>query len=149
VSRRGFTLIELLVTVTLIGILANLGYPAYTGLRRRAEAARVITDMATIRVAMLDHYAQHDTYPATGSWGVAPPTLAASLPQGFEFHYRDVDYRWERWALPNGLPSDPSQTVLVAVSVRSGDAHLMEAIRNLYKGGISFGSASQITFVLE
>lgn len=148
-NRRGMTLIELLVTLTLVAILAQMALPAFAGVRRRAEAARIVADAMAVRVAALDHYAGHGGYPAPGQWGSAPGPLAASLPQGFAWRYRDVDYRWERWSLPNGLPTNPSQTVLLGLSVRTPDATLMAALRGLYKGAVAFGTAHQITLVLE
>lgn len=148
-NRRGMTLIELLVVLTIVGILANMALPAMSGLRRRAEAARIIADMRTVRSAALDHYAGYGTYPAPGSWGVIPPTLVPSLPGGFEFAYRDVQYRWERWSLPQGLPADPSQTVMAGLTVRSPDLALLAAVRGLYKGKVTFGSSNQVTFILD
>lgn len=143
------TLIELLVTLTIIGILANFALPALGGLRRRAEAARVIADIHTVRLAALDHYVGFGSYPPTGQWGAVPPTLASSLPQGFAFGFRDVAYRWERWLLPSGLPDNPSQTVLLGLTVRAPDAELLAALRGLYKGQVTFGSSTEITFVLD
>jgi prepilin-type N-terminal cleavage/methylation domain-containing protein len=143
------TLIELLVTLTLVAILANFALPAFAGVRRRAEAARVIADVAAVRVAALDHYADRNAYPSTGQWGVAPPTLVNSLPRGFEWTYRNVQYRWERWSLPNGMPTNPSQTVLLGLSVRAPDPQFIAALRGLYKGEVSFGTSSEITFVIE
>lgn len=148
-NRRGFTLVELMVTVTIMGILANMAFPALSGLRRRAEAARIIADMGTVRSAALDHYAGYGTYPGPGQWATVPQTLAASLPGGFEFGFRDVEYRWERWLLPQGLPADPSQTVLAGLTVRSPDQALLATLRALYKGKATFGSSSQVTFVLD
>ena len=148
-NRRGMTLIELLVTLTIVGILANMTFPAVSGLRRRAEAARIIADFATVRAAALDYYAEYTTYPPAGDWGSIPPTFAPSLPGGFEFEYRDVQYRWESWPLPQGLPDDPSQTVLVGLTVRSPDVALLAAARGLYKGRFTFGSSNQVTFILE
>lgn len=148
-NRRGLTLIELLVTLTIIGILANFAVPALGALRRRAEAARIIADVHAIRVAALDHYVGFAAYPPAGQWGVVPPTLVSSLPQGFAFGFRDVDYRWERWELPDGLPGDPSQTELPGLTVRVPDAVLLAALRSLYRGRATFGSSSEITFVLE
>ncbi len=46
---RGFTLVELLITIVVVGILVSIAYPAYTDhLRksRRAEAQRVLMDIA-------------------------------------------------------------------------------------------------------
>jgi hypothetical protein len=132
-----------------MGILANFAFPAVSGLRRRAEAARIIADIHTVRSAALDHYAGYGSYPPGGQWGAVPPTLAASLPGGFTFGFRDVEYRWERWLLPGGLPADPSQTVLAGLTVRAPDAVLLAALRGLYKGHVTFGSSSEVTFVLD
>ena len=148
-NRRGFTLVELMVTVTIVGILANMALPAVSGLRRRAEAARIIADITTVRSAALDHYAGSGTYPPAGQWGSIPPTLAPSLPGGFEFGFRDVEYRWERWLLPHGLPADPSQTVMAGLTVRTPDAALLAALRGLYRGHATFGSSTQVTFILD
>ena len=67
---------------------------------------------------------------------------------GFEFAFRDVEYRWERWLLPEGLPADRSQTVMAGLTVRSTDPALLAALRSVYKG-MTFGSSSQVTFVLD
>ncbi len=48
-TNRGFTLVELLITIVVIGILVSIAYPSYTNhLRksRRAEAQRVLMDIA-------------------------------------------------------------------------------------------------------
>lgn len=148
-NRRGMTLIELLVTLTIMGILANLAFPALSALRVRAEAARIIGDVAAIRIAAFDHYATHGTYPASGQWGSAPGSLAGSLPPGLAFRSRHAEYRWERWSLPHGAPGDPSQTTLPGLTMRSARPDLVAAVRGLYRGKVSFGSSTEITFVLE
>lgn len=147
-NRRGVTLIELLVTLTIIGILANFALPALSGLRRRADAARIIADVHAIRVAALDHYVGYSGYPPAGQWNVPPAPLVSSLPQGFTFGFRDVEYRWERWELPTGLPGNPSQTELAGLTVRAADPALLAAVRGLYKG-LMFGSSNEVTIVLE
>jgi prepilin-type N-terminal cleavage/methylation domain-containing protein len=148
-NRRGMTLIELLVSLTIVAILANFALPAYSALKRRAEATRVIADVSAVRVAALDHYAEFGTFPPTHNWGQAPTFMIRSLPQGFEWRYKNVEYRWERWSLPNGMPLDPSTTVLMGLSVRAPDPQFIAALRALYKGEVAFGSSTQITFVIE
>lgn len=148
-SRRGFTLIELMVTCTIIGILANIALPTLATMKRKADAAHVIADINTIRIAGLNHYADVNYFPATQAWAAPPATMITMLPQGFQWRYKSVEYRWERYSLPNGMPTSPSQTVLIGVSVRTPDARLLAAIRGLYKGAVAFGTSTQITFVIE
>ena len=148
-NRRGFTLVELMVTCTIAGILINLAVPAMATMKRRADAAHVVADVNAIRVAAFDVYADLQIWPATASWGTIPPEMVNRLPQGFQFRYKAVEYRWQRWSLPNGMPTNPSQTVLVTVELRSTDPYLLAAIRSVYKGGLAFGGSATATFVIE
>jgi prepilin-type N-terminal cleavage/methylation domain-containing protein len=148
-NRRGFTLIELLVVLLIIGILANLAFPALSRMKRHAEAAHIIADFSTVRVAALDYYAAHAEYPPTGDFGLPPDGLAASLPGGFSFSYAAATYRWHRWSLPNGSPLDPSQTVLLGLDVHSDDRTLMAALTGQFHGGVAFGTSTDITLIIE
>ena len=148
-DRRGFTLVKLMVTCTVIGILANIALPAMAVMKRKADAAHVIADMNTIRIAALSHYADLNYFPATQPWGAAPGTMISMLPQGFQWTYKSVQYRWHRWSLPNGLPTSPSQTVLIGVEVETPDQNLMAAIKSTFRGNVAFGSLTLVTFVIE
>ena len=148
-NRRGFTLVELMVTCTIAGILVNLALPAVAVVKRKADAAHVIADISTIRIAALNHYAELQYFPATQPWATSPGTMRSMLPQGFVWRYKSVDYRWQRWSLPNGMPTSPGQTVLIGVEVRTPDQNLMSAIRSTYRGAVAFGTATQLTFVIE
>jgi len=149
VSRRGFTLIELLVTLLIIGILANLAFPALNHMRRKAQAAHIIGDFEVVRVAVLDHYAAAGNYPATSGWGQVPAELVASLQTGFTFSYGDATYRWHRWSLPDGSPADPAQTLLLGLDVHSEDLDLMASLTSQFRGGTAFGTPTDITLVIE
>ena len=148
-NRRGFTLIELMVTCTIIGILANIALPAIAVMKRKADAAHVVADISTIRIAALNHYAEHNYFPATQPWATAPATMISMLPQGFHWSYKTVQYRWHRWSLPNGMPASPGQTMLIGVEIMTPDQNLMAAIKGLYKGAAAFGSPTQVTFIIE
>ncbi len=148
-SRRGFTLIELLVTLLIIGILANIGFPALNRMKKKAEAAHIIEDFATVRIAAFDYYAANAAYPSTGAFGVIPSKLRASLPSGFTFRYGAAQYRWHRWSLPDGAPADPSQTVLLGLDIHSDDTELMAALAGQFRGGAAFGTATDLTLVIE
>jgi type IV pilus assembly protein PilE len=66
----GFTLIELMITVAIVGILAGVGYPAYTDYVRRAQLPEAFSAMADYRVKM-EHYFQDFR-----NYGAAPGACA-------------------------------------------------------------------------
>ena len=148
-TRRGFTLIELLIAMSIIGILAGIAIPNYHDAVLRADAAKVISDFEAIRVAAYDNYANTGLYPANGGWGGVPAAFVGSLPNGFQFSYKDVTYRWRRWALPNGMPRNNRQTMLLGVQIRTGNRDLMRIIKNTYGGTQAQGNNRRVTFVIE
>ena len=97
-TRRGFTLIELLVVMAIIGTLLSLALPRYYDSLKRAEEAALKQNLALMREALDQHYADTGRYPdaledlvrrrylrhipadpVTGSaetWAVVPPADA-------------------------------------------------------------------------
>ena len=148
-NRRGLTLIELLSTLTIVAILAQVAIPAMSAMKRRADAARVVGDLNAIRVAAFDHYAGLGYFPATQPWATPPATMINSLPQGFSWTYKSVQYRWHRFPLPGGVPGNQAQSALIAVEVQSADLALMAAIKGAYRAGTAFGTATNVTFILN
>lgn len=146
-SRRvtGFTLIELIMVVTLLGILSTIAVPRLRGAAVRAHAAHVIADFSTIRLAGIQYYTETSgDLPATQAVGVVPTELEYLLPDGFEFSYANVTYRWRRWnvSLPSG------QNYAAGIELESPDETLIAEIRELYAGDIAFGSNTRITLIL-
>lgn len=148
-TNKGFTLIELLIALTIMGILATIAIPNYQDAKRRAIAAKVISDFDAIRLAAHDNYAATGTYPPNKGWGRMPSEFMASLPEGFGFNYKDVSYRWRRYALPNGMPKNNRQTVLLGLMIKTGDSDLLSAIKNTYRGTQARGNSDRILFVIE
>lgn len=95
--RSGFTLIELVIVLTIIGVIAAIVLPHLREAAYKADAAAIVSDAQTVRMAALSYFAEQAEFPNTSGWGEVPPELIESLPEGFEFAYEgDVDYRWRR-----------------------------------------------------
>lgn len=139
----------MMTVLIVLGILVNIAVPVGMEVKRRAEAVRVISDFNTIRGAGFDHYAGSGTYPRTGRWGQVPGELISSLPAGFAFRYKSVEYRWRRWSLPNGTPRNRRQKVLVGLQLRTADTALLLAIKRLYQGEVAFGRKRRIVLVIQ
>lgn len=61
-KQQGFTLVELMIVVIIVGILAAVAIPMYTGATEKAKATECVATLGTIRSAMRNYYAEHITY---------------------------------------------------------------------------------------
>ncbi len=68
-KQQGYTLLELMIVVVLLGIMAGIAYPIYTGIVDRARAAKVMGDMGEIQIALAKYL--------TDTNGALPVSLAA------------------------------------------------------------------------
>lgn len=60
----GFTLIELLIVIIIIGILAAIGFVAYTGSQNRAKKASAETTLSQAKTKLGEYNADNGQYPA-------------------------------------------------------------------------------------
>jgi type IV pilus assembly protein PilA len=81
-NSKGFTLIELLIVIAIIGILAAIAIPAYSGYTKKSKMAGVISAMGAIKNAVVAYYTEAgnvsqqtvNTSALVGSiYGVTPP----------------------------------------------------------------------------
>lgn len=64
-NNKGFTLIELMIVVAIIGILAAVGYPAYTNAVKKGNRADAIDSLLSLAGRMEEYYLNNDTYAGT------------------------------------------------------------------------------------
>lgn len=62
-KSAGFTLIELLIVIIIIGILAAIGFVAYTGSQNKAKKADAEATLSQIRSKLAEYNAENDKYP--------------------------------------------------------------------------------------
>ena len=78
-DKQAFTLIELLVVISIIAILASLGFPAVNGAIDSARKARAGSDVAQIATAVVAYEVEYGRLPThSGSAGL--PLAGANNP---------------------------------------------------------------------
>lgn len=83
-SKKGFTLIELVVVVAILGLLAALAIPRFTGSRDKASRGAILADLRTIESAITIAEAEGATYTdlaslATAGYLAAEPSGPADV----------------------------------------------------------------------
>jgi len=61
-SNTGFTMVELMIVIAIIGILAAVGFPAYTNAVKKGDRADAIDSLMSLSGRMEEYYMNNDTY---------------------------------------------------------------------------------------
>jgi len=59
---NGFTLIELMITIAILGIVAAIAIPAYTGYIATARMAEATNNIAALKLAEEEYYLENNKY---------------------------------------------------------------------------------------
>ena len=81
-KQSGFTLLELMIVVAIIGIIAGIGYPAYSDYITRSKLSEAISNLSDMRVKMEQYFLDNRTYVGACATGTVAP-----LPTGKYFTF--------------------------------------------------------------
>ena len=90
-GRRGFTLIELIIVIVIIGILSVVAIPKYFVNIKKAEKAKVLTHLNSVREAIMGYYSANGALPTVTGGGSIIVTvegdavMTVQVPTGYSF----------------------------------------------------------------
>lgn len=81
-SASGFTLIELMITVAIVGILAAVAVPSYTGYIKRGNRSEATAALLEAQQFMERYYAANNRYSTTANGNPALPARLQTIGKG-------------------------------------------------------------------
>jgi len=142
--RAGFTIIELLMVLIIIGLLAGLGLMKYIDLKATARTSALAGDVRSIELAVLNYYADFETWPAETGAGAVPTGLASFLPGGLNTSFDRQFYMLDYQNISLGGAS------LIGVAITSTDAKLMGKFISTFSGrGPFYLYGGTLTYVIS
>ncbi len=63
-NKKGFTIVELLIVIVIIGILATIGFVAFSGAQNKANKSKAESTVSQVKSKLGEYYATNNTYPA-------------------------------------------------------------------------------------
>ena len=110
-SKSGFTLVELVVVMAILGILAGIAVPAYSGYIKKAHDAAIISELDAVKTAALAANAKTGTIKeisVTGEKNITvtgdPAALDSDFATNFHLYYPNGTVNNGTIALTEALP---------------------------------------------
>jgi type IV pilus assembly protein PilE len=63
-NNKGFTIVELLIVIVIIGILATIGFVAFSGAQNKANKSTAQSTLSQVKSKLGEYYATNNTYPS-------------------------------------------------------------------------------------
>lgn len=111
-SKSGFTLVEMIVVIAILGILAGIAVPAYSGYIKKAHDAAIITELDAVKTAALAANAETGTISQISVAGeksitvTGDPELDSDFADNFHLYYPNGTVgTGGAITLTNGLPN--------------------------------------------
>ncbi len=62
-GQKGFTIVELLIVIVIIGILATIGFVAFSGAQNKANKSKAESTLSQVKSKLGEYYATNSAYP--------------------------------------------------------------------------------------
>ena len=127
--QGGFSLVELMIVLVIIGILAAVGVPIYTGNIAKAKQSEADATLGMIRTQLRVYYAENETYPPK------TPVAAVTTVAGLSFTAANLDGKYFDAAAYTYLCAPPDS----AFTLTCAKGDILDDHRNLDELGVFTG----------
>ena len=132
----------------IVSILAGIALPNLRGTLSDADAAHIVADVSTVRLAAYQYLSENGVFPAGAGFGTVPTQLAPHLADGFKFQYKNVQYAWISFTLPDANNFWGTRTLGVLVILYSGQPLLADAMKS-HMGADALWNPSNMFFLFR
>ena len=140
-------MVEAVTVMLLVSIITRIAIPQMQDVLTRARATEIRASFRVVEDAATRLSYENQPWPEDAAAGVVPPELEDALPEGFSFDRDSYQLDWENWALPQGMPDDPSVRGLIGISITTSDRSLGLALLDVIPLNAKFSLGETYTFI--